>query len=382
MSYSAPPGLEAQATPESQEVGTAAIQIMEDKLSQLGPNASRQEVIEVIRTAVMQEVEQRVKEKADDMWTRGKQMMGQMQQKHKEKTQLLTEEVARCTERQRALEAENEKLKEVLEGLAGRLAVIGNVFNQKNVASPGRDSTAPGNSPAVTEGSSPLQFTPASFTPTTSALTLEGKLPDVPAFPFPAQMSPCGTPAPLSLVEALGAQTPQRTPLSLASSLAPTTPEMASPFITRSPVFSTGIFSFTLRKADGADLGLNVSHSKTEQVLNVEGVRADGAVEAWNKQCAGSIHQEKTVIVGDRIIGVNSIAYDPEKMLEECRDKQLLKLTIVRAGRPLPQPQACASLKPTALRADASVFVPSPGNDVLAAEETREAPADATADRV
>ena len=37
-------------------------------------------------------------------------------------------------------------------------------------------------------------------------------------------------------------------------------------------------------EADGADLGLNVSHHESDRVLRVEGVRAEGAVEAWNRQ--------------------------------------------------------------------------------------------------
>lgn len=60
---------------------------------------------------------------------------------------------------------------------------------------------------------------------------------------------------------------------------------------------------------------------------------------------------------GDRIISVNGVVYNPVKMLEECRDRQLLKLTIVRGDGPLPGTPGVA--KTTTLRADASEFVPT-----------------------
>merc|ERR1719230_968314 len=98
------------------------------------------------------------------------------------------------------------------------------------------------------------------------------------------------------------------------------------------------IFSFTLRNADGSDLGLNVSHHEDDKALRVEGVRPEGAVEAWNRQCVGSTASEKAVLPGDRIVSVNGVSQDPAAMLEECRDKQLLKLTVLR-GEAAPVPK-------------------------------------------
>merc|ERR1719408_432190 len=144
------------------------------------------------------------------------------------------------------------------------------------------------------------------------------------------------------------------------------------------------IFSFTLRKADGSDLGLNVSHHEDDKALRVEGVRPEGAVEAWNRQCVGSTASEKAIIAGDRIISVNGVVSDPLKMLEECRDKQLLKLTVVRGEAP-------AAPKTPGLRADAPEFVPpgcatsgAPGLEAIGEKpEAPEAPAeDETARRV
>lgn len=367
-SFNAPPGLEGNASvlKAANEVRAHALQHLEEQLSQLGPHANRTQIVEAVKEAVIQEVDQRFSAATEKLWKRGKQVMMKLEQKHREETMQLTEELSKYTEKQRACEEEQERLKQVLQQLASHITMFGNNFNHKNLQSPGAESsTVAGHSPqAATEGSSPGPFSPgsAAFVGLLSDMTgsvlrselesaAKGKLPDVPAFPSFTQ-APMA--APLSLVEALGTQTPKRTPLSLASTLA------ASEGSAFGRSAGTGTFSFTIRKADGADLGLNVSHNTTEPVLKVEGVRADGAVEAWNKQCAGGLSQEKIVIAGDRIISVNATSFDPEKMLEECKEKQLLKLTIVRADTPVPPiPGHNAALKTTSLRAEASVFVPS-----------------------
>lgn len=192
-------------------------------------------------------------------------------------------------------------------------------------------------------------------------------MPSVPAFPFP---SPGGAQAaPLSLSEALGQSTPQpRKPVSLADSLTGT-PVMPSPFTTNGQsgqglVCGSGIFSFTLRKADGISLGLNVSHvdnDDNDRCLRVESVQSDGAVASWNKQCLATAWAEKAVIPGDRIICVNTAYYDTTKMLQECKNKQLLKITVVRGNIPLPPAPSQQAAQPgkRELRAGASVFVPS-----------------------
>mmetsp|Transcript_118914 Transcript_118914/g.296689 ORF Transcript_118914/g.296689 Transcript_118914/m.296689 type:complete len:514 (+) Transcript_118914:101-1642(+) len=395
------------------EVRAAAFEAVEEKLLQLGANANQQALIQAIRDTVLRDVDARVSQRAEELWQRGKQVLGQMQQKHKERTVKLTEEVQRCAANCAALEEENAKLKQALGGLAARFQVLGAVLS--GAEGLGSFPTAPGAVSAATPAATPpvgpksaalpsVPSTPtllaASDEPTGSskednrnavggaAVAPGSKLPIVPDFPslaaaagppVAAAAPPTSpTPAPqLSLAEALGGtQTPQqlRTPLSLAHSLTPTrTPEstglpsqFTSPFGARGSAAGAGIFSFTLRKADGADLGLNVSHHEVDKVLRVEGVRSGGAVEAWNRQCIGGAGADKVVIVGDNIISVNGVAYDPPRMLEECKEKQLLKLTIVRGDRPLPMPpvlpaKASPMLKPaapTTLRADASVFVP------------------------
>jgi len=368
--FSMPPGLEAvgnfndlvdeASSRSSSEAKPIDLKAVEERLISLGPNPSTDAILEAVQEAVHEEVQRKVQEKTEELLARGKQVVGKMQVKHKEKTQELLEEVANCQKRHQVLAVENERLRQVLNGLATRFSILSAGGYPKDFSlSPDQSTTA---------GMSPLQMeeTPSGkpYTSEPPGLGSEATLPDVPAFPFPADAStPAtspGTPAPtLSLAEALGQQTPQRTPLSLMSSLTPSVPSEAppsSPFPMGMGASSGGMFNFTLRKADGAELGLNVSHHEDDQVLRVEGVRPDGAVEAWNRQCA-STGSNKAVLLGDRIISVNSVSFDAEKMLEECRDRQLLKLTVVRAMFPLPK----AATKPRAsseFRADAPVFVP------------------------
>jgi len=404
----------AQLSEIAEEMKAAAIERVEDMLIQNGHSQCDQATIQAVRQIILNDVDVKVQEKAEELWTRGKQMLQQIQQKHKEATGNLIEEVARCRERQQAQEAENEKLRLLIHSLTSRFALLGQACSgtdmtlpygaeatpapglEKALASPGclnsiaAASTAPGSSPQETREAPDTPFTPVSGDSSASRGLGEGssgaaaKLAEVPRFPFPSQQ-PQSQAAPLSLLEALGNHTPQRTPLSLANSLAstPVMSEAVPPVMPQGASGST-VFSFTLRKADGADLGLNVSHHEHDRVLRVEGIRADGAVEAWNKQCnanagggAGAAAAERAVLQGDHIISVNGIHYDPERMLEECRTMQLLRLTVARGATAtaaatlssVPGSGSNNGSKSSALRADASVFVPTVAVEKPAAEE-------------
>lgn len=379
----APPGLEnidldaatSAAIAAAREVKPLAMIEVEEKLRQfVAPDA-----IQAIRDSVLTEVERKVQEKTEELWEKGKTVVSQMKQQHKEKTKQLEGEITLCQQKEQALAAENQRLKQLLEGLATRFSMLDTGYVCKDPATLSPDvasslaSTMAGMSPSpLSEDTTSQTFTPPCFTPG-SAFTPGGftgaigqvGLPDLPLFPFPtatagAAVPPVSPAPPLSLAEALDSsstQPQQRTPLSLASSLSP--PETSSPTPWAEPGLSMvyGVFSFTLRKADGAELGLNVSHMDNDDILQVEGVRPDGAVEAWNKQCA-STSPEKGVFPGDRIVSVNSIYYDPERMLEECGSKQLLRLTIVRGNAPLPTDPNKPHASKHELRADASEFVP------------------------
>eukprot|EP00930_Biecheleria_cincta_P056068 TRINITY_DN42251_c0_g1_i1.p1 TRINITY_DN42251_c0_g1~~TRINITY_DN42251_c0_g1_i1.p1 ORF type:complete len:414 (+),score=88.33 TRINITY_DN42251_c0_g1_i1:70-1311(+) len=382
----APPGLEnldldaatSAAMAAAREVKPLAMIEVEEKLKQLvAPDA-----IKVIRETVLTEVERKVQEKTEELWEKGRTVVSQMQQRHKEKTKQLEGEISQCQQKERALADENERLKQLLQGLAARFSMLETGYMCKDPATLSPDvsslaSTMAGMPPSPLTETGSQAFSPPCFTPGNifppggyAGATSQVGLPDLPLFPFPAAAAEAALPPvspapslvspapPLSLAEALdsgSSQLPQlRTPLSLASSLAP--PE-SPPWCAPGLSMVYGVFSFNLRKADGAELGLSVSHMDNDNVLQVEGVRPEGAVEAWNRQCA-TTSPEKAIFVGDRIVSVNSIYYNTEKMLEECCNKQLLKLTIVRGNAPLPANPNEAPASKHELRADASEFVP------------------------
>merc|ERR1740121_3385323 len=85
-------------------------------------------------------------------------------------------------------------------------------------------------------------------------------------------------------------------------------------------------FTLTLRRADNVPLGLDVRGDVGAPFLIVEAVRAGGAIEAWNRQCAGDTRE---IRAGDRIVGING-AEDADSMREQCLSRHLLKMTVIR----------------------------------------------------
>lgn len=336
-----PPGLDADGSGSGATVsGTGA-----PAASDAGhPRSEQQGLVDEVRRSVLEEVDAKMADKMKTVWSSGNKMIKKLEEETLQKNAEMRAELQKCREKQDALQLENEQLKaciarmvpqmNMLVGYFGGLAVpklASPVMATSNGAAHAEPSTG---STSATDGvvdSSPeFAFGAGSYPP----------LPAVPDFPFPTSPA-LPTPAtPLSLAEALGSEAPTSAsvPVSLMGSLPP-------------PSQGQKIFSFTLRKADNTVLGLNVSHQEEDKALRVEGVRPEGAVEAWNRQCVGSSASEKAIIPGDRIISVNGVVNDPAKMLEECRDKQLLKLTVVRGEAPV-------APKTPGLRADAPEFVP------------------------
>lgn len=124
--------------------------------------------------------------------------------------------------------------------------------------------------------------------------------------------------------------TPKRPPRSsgLGNSTPMKSPVPASPFV----ICEGGgcVFGFMLRLAEGVDLGVDVEHGDApDQALHVTGIVPGSAIDAWNKQCVGGPGAGKVVCPGDKIVAVNGVS-ESEKMLQECREKQMLRLTVVR----------------------------------------------------
>ncbi|CAE7276889.1 unnamed protein product [Symbiodinium natans] len=126
-------------------------------------------------------------------------------------------------------------------------------------------------------------------------------------------------------------------------------------------------FSFSIRKADNTDLGLDVASERNQPGLLVEAILPGGAAEAWNKQQDPGSSSARDLRPGDTILRVNA-AEDPEIMLKECRNKQLLKLVVRRAAStekppaaPEPAPEKVVTYSPalTATTADSERTPPA-----------------------
>lgn len=88
-----------------------------------------------------------------------------------------------------------------------------------------------------------------------------------------------------------------------------------------------------LRRADGVPLGLDVvwleATAAGGDFLAVRGVLAEGAVEAFNRQCSGD--PLRALAPGDGILSVNGCTsyYD---MVQECHNQHMLVLTVARGA--------------------------------------------------
>lgn len=399
--FSAPPGLEGSLETDPQYsaivegIRKSVAEDLEQKITQkvAGGQPLNGMTLEELRSALMLDVEARMAEKVEQMWKKGSQTLKVFQQKQSQKTAALQEELSACRGRQEAMEAEHEKLKSVLGTLAQRFSLLPSVFTGASGpeglhVDPSGEASAdcmPLASPqpeAQTTDPFMTPFTPLDGVkdPFTGDSSGAAPLPAVPPFPFGASPGAEGYPlsspvATLSLAEALGQEAALKAPLSLASTLSKS-PGPAG--VKASPPRSGGLadttdpkvtrFTFTLRKADGASLGLDVSHTNNAKVLQVEGVLSGGAVEAWNRQCANG-QPERAVAKNDKIVQVNNVVGDAQAMLKECKDNQLLRLTVIRGNsdeddHPLtatPERPKDLSKAPSALHPGAPSFaMPSP----------------------
>lgn len=100
---------------------------------------------------------------------------------------------------------------------------------------------------------------------------------------------------------------------------------------------SSVLFSFSIRRAAGVKLGLEIERGEDECSLLVKSVRPGGAMDAWNRQCTDAWNGQctagpssgKAVLPGDRIVSVNG-KVDCVDMLEEIGGRELLRLAVFR----------------------------------------------------
>eukprot|EP00929_Paragymnodinium_shiwhaense_P039772 TRINITY_DN20850_c0_g1_i1.p1 TRINITY_DN20850_c0_g1~~TRINITY_DN20850_c0_g1_i1.p1 ORF type:complete len:606 (+),score=186.03 TRINITY_DN20850_c0_g1_i1:61-1878(+) len=384
-------------TDAAQEVKAAAMQSVDEKLRQLqaelatGESMSKEQaatMLKSLRDVFAKEVDDKLAKITQELWKKGQQAMIQVNQKHADTTGKLTQEITKMTERQQALAKENEHLKQAIQMLAGRFQMLGSAFAK--LGNPLTDSpNSVGTTccpPSSGAGNSSRLTSPASQAREKAIYTAAlGSMPVAPPFPLPgpdamaaaipappglsaakpplpppsANSTPAATPQLRPKAHPTGSPTITKTQLSLAESLTPSLPVPAATTPASVPPGSS--FSFTLRKADGISLGLNVSHKDEDTSLLVEGFQPEGAIEAWNRLCYTNPAQSaKAVKPGDQITKVNDVEGDPQKMLEECKLKKLLKITILRPEEAAPPAAAAGGSAAAAksLRAEASEFVP------------------------
>jgi len=293
---------------------------------------------------VIHKIDARVALVAEELWARAKQAMNQLQLQQKETTNKLLDEVARCRERQHALEAENNKLKQGIQSLAARFSFVGQVFSGKEmelVSSPSsvcpvEGCTAPVSTPVSQSVLSPEAsdfFTQASpfmagggEATGTDCLWGAAKFPEVPPFPFPVQppMSPA---TPLSLAEALSTDNqPQHQPQQQQPQQQP--------------------------QQQQAPLSIADALTPPASVAQDQAARLD----SWNGQWATGC----TFAMGSSTPATEDEAPHKAKSLKNEQQTTASKegqdcINATRSDAPVP---STPGGKPTTLRAEASVFVP------------------------
>jgi len=115
-------------------------------------------------------------------------------------------------------------------------------------------------------------------------------------------------------------------------------------------------------------LGIEV-HQADDASLRIDDIDEDGLVGRYNE--VHGANSASAVRTGDRIIEVNGISAEPSKMLEECKLRQRLIITLARSrdAEPSPilqdvlegsaAPRSGSPLRSSGLRAEASIFVPN-----------------------
>jgi len=191
-------------------VKSVSFESIDGVLRQLGPGPTRQATVEIVRQAVLRDIDMNINRKNEDMWKKGRVLIQEMDQKRKQMEAQFSEALAKVQDKQLALEAENTLLRQTLIDLNHRFLKLGGVLASDPVSS---SSNTPSHSQKLPERPSCRE------------------MPDVPAFPFPtpdARDTDAATP--LSLASALGVPTQgtealvrQKLPISLMETLAPPT---------------------------------------------------------------------------------------------------------------------------------------------------------------
>jgi hypothetical protein len=331
------------AAKDAQGVSLDHIEQIESVLSRAGEDLDQLAILEALKDAVIHKIDSRVALVAEELWARAKQAMNQLQCQQKETTNKLLDEVARCRERQHALEVENNKLKQGIQSLAARFSFVGQVFSGKDMELAGSPSsvcpvegcTAPVSTPVSQSVLSPeasdffaqaSPFMPGGGEATgTDCLWGAAKFPEVPPFPFPVQppMSPA---TPLSLAEALSTDNqPQHQQQQH--------PQQQQPQQQQAP----------LSIADALTAAPSVAQDQAARLDSWNGQWATGCTFAMGGSTPAT-EDEATGLTNERQTTAS-------KEVQDC-------IAVARSDVPVPSTPITPGGKSTTLRAEASVFVP------------------------
>jgi len=350
------------------------------------PGDMKDELIREVTDAVREHIETKTSSAVEVLWQRGQKALQQMQQNQLNQTAALRAQLEAHAETQKKLERDNAMLRQALEALVTRLS---GVLSQPHAARaqpqiPSPKQFQPTMMPPFLESADPSQASEfadaAALALSKASSQVAGSLPEgmhttastssgtnrvasiktseVKRVSFDCKPdniepevesfhTPAGSP------QSAATQAPEAVSMSVttAASQLPSVPSMPGfpppvRAVQKQSQASVPTFSLILRRADNVPLGLDVRGDDNETCLLVESVLPNGAVEAWNKQCPDNA---RIIKAGDRIIKIND-AEDSDAMREQCINKYLLRLTVVR-GQTTSQHMG-------SLRADADEFVP------------------------
>jgi len=354
------------------------------------PGDMKDELIREVTDAVREHIEWKTTSAVDVLWQRGQKALQQMQQNQLNQTATLRAQLEAHADMQKKLERDNAMLRHALEALVTRLSgvlgqpqrappqfsppaqpqhssMVGGPPHLASVDSSQASAFAAAAALAVNKASSPVAGTASEAAqPTASTISTTNKVaapavaktsteakrvsfdckpdniePEAEIFHTPAGSPQRAVPHAPEGVSSTATVAPQLPSVPSMPGFPPAAPAAQTP--DQSTPSPTPTFSLILRRADNVPLGLDVRGDASETCLVVESVRAGGAVEAWNKQCPDAA---RAIKAGDRIVKIND-AEDSDSMRDQCVNKYLLRITVMRGGQPAGN-----------LRADADEFVP------------------------
>lgn len=358
------------------------------------PGVSREDLIRQVKMEVMGAIREDVDRKAasavESLRSQGLKAITSLHQQQAQETSKLQEQLSGCAASCQRLERENMQLRNVVDAMMERLHVLYATvpYMQPHAAAqaaalmqavppvsmPSPAAAASATKPPTEEPpSAPTASTvePAGAAESTASVCRPAGLPSQECAaedfhtPLPSPLRGAGSVLPGVEVPTIPTTAPPSFPfgggLTLPASV-PGTPGAALPATAATP--STPVhtpkgehrtFALTLRRADGVPLGLDVHGDAGSPYLSIGAIKPGGAVEAWNRQCAGDARE---IRVKDRIVMVNG-KEEADAMRAECMQKSLLKMTIVRSVGGNADDGLAATPTAHGLRADANEFVPS-----------------------